>query len=66
MIRSVRKKLFLTMAFVLFIVIIFLVIVNSFILREAFYSESGAIGIYGIIIITIAVVLRKYSSFLYC
>ncbi len=66
MIKSVRKKLFLSTALVLLVIILVLVIFNSFILRGAFNNETGVIDVYGICIAIITAVLRKYSCFFYC
>lgn len=63
MIKSVRKKLFLTTALVLLGIILFLVIFNSFILREAFYAENGAIGIYGILVVLLTAIFGSIVVF---
>lgn len=63
MIKSVRKKLFLTSTLLLLAIIVFLIIINNFILREEFYSENGAIGIYGIALNVIVAVLGSIMIF---
>lgn len=66
MIKSVRKKLFLSTALVLLVIILVLVIFNSFILRDAFNNETSVIDVYGICIAIITAILRKHSCFFYC
>lgn len=66
MIRSVRKKLFLTTALVLLGIILILAIFNSLILRGALYNESSLIEVYIFFVAIITAVLRKYSCFFNC
>ena len=63
MIKSVRKKLFLTTALLLLAIILILVIFNSFIFRAFFYIETSTIDIYGIIIAFITAVLGSIFVF---
>ena len=64
MIKSVRKKLFLTTALLLLAIILILVIFNSFVFRAFFYIETSTIDIYGIIIAFITAVLGSIFVFL--
>lgn len=66
MIRSVRKKLFLTTALVLLGIILILAIFNSLILRGALYDESSLIELYIFFVALITAVLRKHSCFFNC
>ena len=64
MIKSVSKKMFLTTSLVLMAIILFLVSINGFVLKEAFYSESGSIGIYGVCIIIFTTLVGSLIFFL--
>ncbi len=64
MIKSISKKMFLTTSLVLMAIILFLVSINGFVLKEAFYSENGSIGIYGILIIIITAIVGSLIFFL--
>ena len=64
MIKSVSKKMFLTTSLVLMAIILFLVSINGFVLKEAFYSENGSIGIYGVCIIIFTTFVGSLIFFL--
>ncbi len=64
MIKSVSKKMFLTTSLVLMAIILFLVSINGFVLKEAFYSENGSIGIYGVCIIIFTTLVGSLIFFL--
>lgn len=64
MIKSVSKKMFLTTSLVLMAIILFLVSINGFVLKEAFYSENGSIGIYGACIIIFTTLVGSLIFFL--
>lgn len=61
--KSVKTKLSLISCGIILAIIIFLVVINNFVLKDAFYSESGTIGVYGLVIIILTAIVRMYYNF---
>ena len=62
--KSVKTKLSLISCGIILAIIIFLVVINNFVLRDFFFSENGIIGVYGLVIIVLTAIIRLYYNFL--